>query len=247
MYSDESRIYLAILTGVGVLLVLMAVFIVTIIRYHRKKISFQQERIKAEFKALENERARIAKDLHDDLGASLSAVKLRLQCFEPDNQNNILLAEQTEAYIDEAMDKLRRISFDVMPQILQRKGLAEALGELIEKLVPSNIFRIKFTCEVNVVNEEKRIHIYRIVQELMNNIIKHSRANVVELSLKMVENRVQLRVKDDGVGFDRNVILKEKKGDGLQNIVARAELLNAKVYLSTKRGHGVNYLIEIPL
>jgi len=97
------------------------------------------------------------------------------------------------------------------------------------------------------VNEEKRIHIYRIVQELINNIIKHSRANVVELSLKIVENRVQLRVKDDGVGFDRNVILKENKGDGLQNIIARAELLNAKVYLSTKRGHGVNYLIEIPL
>jgi len=247
MYPSESRIYFAILTSVGVLMTLMGVLFVTIIRYHRKKIAFQRQRIKIEFSSIENERARIAKDLHDDLGASLSAVKLRLQCLEPDNQNNILLVEQSETYIDEAMDKLRRISFDVMPQVLQRKGLKDAFAELIEKLVPDNRIEIKYECEVNVVDKEKRIHIYRIVQELMNNIIKHSGASVVHLSLKAMEDKIRLCVKDNGVGFDTNGIAKKRRGQGLQNIMGRAELLNAKIHLTTKPGKGTDYLIEIPV
>lgn len=246
MYPGESRIYFAILTAVGVLMALLCVLFVTIIRYHRKKIAFQRQRVKVQFTSIENERARIAKDLHDDLGASLSAVKLRLQCLEPDNQNNILLVEQSEAYIDEAMDKLRRISFDVMPQALQRKGLKDALNELIEKLIPDNRIEIKYECEVNVVNKEKRIHIYRIVQELMNNIIKHSGASVVHLSLKVVKNKIRLCVKDNGVGFERNGFAKKGRGQGLHNITARGELLNAKIHLTTKPGKGTHYLIEIP-
>ena len=228
-------------------MILMGVFIVTIIRYHKKKIAFQRGRVKVEFNSIENERARIAKDLHDDLGASLSAVKLRLQCLEPDNRNNISLVEQSEVYIDEAMDKLRRISFDVMPQVLQRKGLQDALSELIEKLIPENLIEVKYECAVRVADKEKRIHIYRIVQELMSNIIKHSRATVVHLSLKRFEDEIQLRVKDNGIGFDRNGMSKKHKGEGLQNIMARAELLNATVYLTTKPGKGVDYFIEIPM
>lgn len=245
MYPNESRIYAAILTGAVVLVTYMVLAVITIYRYHRKKISFQRERIRAEINSLENERKRIATDLHDDFGASLSAIKLRLQCLGPDNKKNIVLGQDCEFYIDEAMRKLKRISFNIMPQILHRSGLKEALIELIDMLNPGSI-KINFKCDVNPANIERRVHIYRIVQEAMNNIIRHSKASLVNLSIERIKNKIQLHIEDNGIGFDKGLILKNKKGEGLQNIRARAELLNAKIRLITRPGVGVNYLIKIP-
>lgn len=244
MYSEETKIYAAILTGATVLIVFMVLAIVTIIRYHKKKISFQRDRIKAEINSLERERKRIATDLHDDFGASLSAIKLRLQCFGANSQKNFALGQESEFYIDEAMSKLKRISFNMMPQILYRNSLKEALIELIDMLIPENI-KVNFRCEVNPVIE-KRVHIYRIVQEAMNNIIRHSKATRVTLNIERIKNKIQLHIEDNGTGFDKGLIVKNKKGEGLQNIRARAEVLNAKLQLTTRPGTGVNYLIKIP-
>ncbi|MFT4155163.1 sensor histidine kinase [Parafilimonas sp.] len=245
MYPNESKIYTAILIGALVLVAFMVLAVVTIYRYHRKKISFQRERIRAEINSLEEERKRIATDLHDDFGASLSAIKLRLQCFGPDNIKNIALGQGCEFYIDEAMRKLKRISFNMMPQILHRNGLKEALTELIDMLNPGNI-TINFTCEVNPGDIEKRVHIYRIIQEIINNTVRHSNASSVTLSIEKIKNKILLHIEDNGIGFDKNLILGNKKGEGLQNIRARAELLNAKVHLKAIPGMGVNYIIKIP-
>ncbi|MEP6748450.1 MAG: histidine kinase [Bacteroidota bacterium] len=245
MYPNETRIYHAILTGVGVLLIFMAISIITIIRYHRKKTAFERKRMKADINGLEKERKRIATDLHDDFGASLSAIKLRLQCLEPDNESNIVLAQQCQIYIDEAMNKLRHISFNIMPQILHRNGLTAALNELIDMLIPATGVKVNYSFEAEPNDIEKRVHIYRIVQEIMNNIIRHSKATIVILTIKRMKEKILLHIHDNGIGFDKK-FLSKIKGEGLRNITARVELLNAKMYLETEMDKGVDYLIEIP-
>lgn len=237
---------MAILTGVVVLLAFATAFAITIIHYQRKKVAVQRARVKAEINSLEEERTRIASDLHDDLGASLSAIKLRLHCIETQDKEDANLIRQSEFYIDEAMKKVRRISFNVMPQILHRNGLSEALNELIEMLIPTTGIKINYACEVEVADTQKRIHIYRIVQEVLNNIIRHSQATRVDLSLKPAGSMIRLCIRDNGIGFDKNMVTKKSKGQGLRNIMARAELLNATVKMETEQGQGVDYLIKIP-
>lgn len=246
MYSEETRVYLAILTGCALLLMLVTVFVITIIRYQRKKVTLQQERITLEINALEKEKARIASDLHDDLGTSLSAIKIHLQLIKPSGEREISLIQKAETYIDETMLKLKEISFSMMPQVLVRNGLTKALQELIEMLTHSTDIKVNYQCNVDPVNGEIRIHIYRIVQEIMNNIIKHAKAKSVNLFINKIDNKISIHISDDGVGFNKAIISKDKKGLGLQNIMARIAVLHAAIYLNTEKGQGVDYLIEIP-
>lgn len=246
MYAEETRIYYAILTGVLILVLIVAVFVVTIIRYQRKKVALHRTRVKAEINAIETERLRIASDLHDDLGATLSAIKLKLQCIEPGTQKNNAIIDKAEQYIDEAMRKMRSISYNIMPQVLQRRGLSDALTELLEMFIEGTSIKINYKCSVGAVDKQTRIHIYRIVQEILNNIIKHAEATQVDFRIWDEGSKIYLSVKDNGKGFDSNAVIKNKSGDGLHNIMARLDVLNAKIYLSTRPSAGVQYEIEIP-
>ena len=246
MYSEETRIYLAILTSASILAILIASSIITIIKYQRKKIALHRERINAEIISLEKERERIASDLHDDLGASLSAIKLRLEYLEPVDAKEALLIRESSSYIDEAMQKLRQISFNMVPQVLRRNGLCETLDELIEVLRPKTSIVINYECLANPADKEKEIHIYRITQEILNNILKHSKATVVNFSITSNGKKIMMHIQDNGVGFDKSSVSKKSKGLGLQNIMARVDLLKARIYLTTEPEKGVDYLIEIP-
>jgi len=247
MYTGETGIYIAILSGIVVLLALMGFFIVTIIRYQKKKVAFHLQKVKEEFINLDRERERIAIDLHDDLGASLSAVKLRLQCVENMDAANIEIIEQAELQIDRAMQRLRQISFNMMPGILQRRGLNEALKELIELMTDKTGIAVHYQYNVDVIDKNRSLHIYRISQEILNNMVKHAKATTVDFTIAKVKNSVQLNIKDNGIGFNKNAVINNRQGSGLRNIDSRAHLLNAKIFLTTSPGNGVNYLVEIPV
>jgi len=85
-----------------------------------------------------------------------------------------------------------------------------------------------------------------MVQEIMNNILKHSHATLVNFTITGTDKKIVLHIQDNGVGFDKNMVSKKRNGLGLQNIMARADLLKAKIYLTTEPQKGVDYLIEIP-
>ncbi|HEX5149980.1 MAG TPA: sensor histidine kinase [Parafilimonas sp.] len=246
MHSNETRIFFAVLTGVIVIIILIAFFISSAIRYQKQKIKLRLAQLSLEISALEKERIRIASDLHDDLGSSLSAIKLQLRHLKSDDAKALKTVEDSRRYIDEAIQKLRHISFSMMPQVLQRNGLPDAIKELAETIEYTSGISVKCECNVDPVDKEKRVHIYRIVQEIMNNIIKHSQATIVEISLKKYKNLILLRLSDNGIGFDKKAVLQNGSGQGLQNIVSRVELLKAKIYSSPEPGKGVEYFIEIP-
>ena len=147
--------------------------------------------------------------------------------------------------LSDSMLKLRRISVNMMPPMLKRMGLDAALNDLIGIMTSDIPIDVHYYCEPMEFREETAIHIYRIAQEIINNIIKHSKATSFDFTIQQNDGTIRMLIQDDGIGFDDQT-LKAKTGLGLHNIAARADLLNTNIYLSHKKGEGVEYLIEIP-
>lgn len=245
MDAHETKIYIALLAGVLIEVLLMAFFLFTIFRYHRKKAELHAQKLKDDFNFLDKERQRISLELHDDLGASLSAIKIRLQLLSNLDSAGVTIVDNCELLLDEVMQKLRRISLNLMPGILKRKGLDAALKDLVGIMTFGSGIEAHYHCEPIDFREETSIHIYRIVQEALNNVVKHSKATLFDLSINKNKNMIRVFIHDNGIGFD-NTYLKENSGLGLHNIAARTELLKATTYLTTSKNEGVEYLIEIP-
>lgn len=246
MHPYETRIFFAVLTGVIVIVITIVFFMVSAMRHQKQKIKFRLAQLNLEIGTLEKERSRIASDLHDDLGSSLSAIRLQLGHLKSNDLQNSEIVKHSQAYIDEAIKKLRHISFSMMPSVLQRNGLPDAVKELAETIEYASNITITCECDADPVDKEKRIHIYRIVQEIISNIVKHSQAIFVKISIKKERGLIRLHITDNGIGFDKDLVMKRAAGQGLQNIMSRVELLSAKIYLSSEPGKGVEYLIEIP-
>lgn len=244
MGADESKIYIALLTGACVQVTLMIFFVVTIFRYYRKKKSFQLLKLKRDFKFLDQEKQRIAYDLHDDLGASLSAIKLRLHLVPEINEKSAIIINDCEGLISEAMEKLKRISLNLMPRILDRMGLDEALRDLISILTYPTSIKVDYAYDATI-GKESSLHIYRIAQEVLNNIIKHAQASHIFFNIHETTSNVRVQIKDNGIGFHPEEAMKNS-GQGLENIAARVGFLKADLYLTSSPGKGTEYLIKIP-
>ena len=132
MHPDEKRIYIALLGGIAVLLALVAILVAAIIGYHRKKSALHLKNVGSHISTLDAERERIAADLHDDFWASLSNIKVRLQCIKSGDPGMLSIIKFSKGQIDEAMQKLRRISVNMIPDAFLEKGLDQALRELLD-------------------------------------------------------------------------------------------------------------------
>lgn len=245
MDNNETKVHIALLAGVFVLIILLAFFVVTIIRYHQKRMRFQQQKTLEQFNLIDKEKERISFDLHDDLGSNLSLVKIHLQMLNDLNAEGESVVLKLEQIIDEQMKNIKRISQNLMPRILQQHGLDAALVELTDIVSESTGIQVDYWYSVDNPDPEKDLHIYRIVQESINNIVKHAIASRVSITLVAIGHKLELSIKDNGVGFQKSDFLK-KTGMGLSNIVARTYILKGTLHLTTSPGEGVDYLIEIP-
>lgn len=246
MHAIERGIYLTILGAVFVLSILFVFFVMVISRYQKRRAELYTQKIRAQTSWLEKEKERISTDLHDDLGVSLSAIKFQLQMLELQDEHQNRIIENAEKYIDEAMEKLREISYNMTPRILKDEGLKEAINDLID--VPASLkkIRVVFTYSADYIDDDVGLHIYRIIAEIFANILRHAKATEVLLSVLKTNNVVVLNIKDNGIGFNHREVLK-KRGQGLQNIRHRIDMLGGKVDVNTLPGKGVNYFIKIPL
>lgn len=248
MDTQESKIYIAALIAAGVLAVMLVYFVITMIRQQRKTQRLHLEKIQAEILTLEKERKRIASDLHDDLGPLLSAVKFKINAVDIADADDKMMIEKASQHIDETLNRVREISFDLMPNTLTRKGLVQTLEEFIpkiEKLVP---LKIHFTHnELSVLPAEMMIHLYRIILEIINNTVKHSQAGQLIIELTRSDKKIVLLTADNGIGFDAEKKQEENAGLGLRNLQSRAEIMHGELLISSQPGKGVKYAIEIPL
>jgi signal transduction histidine kinase len=188
----------------------------------------------------ERERQRISQDLHDDLGSTLSMLKFHLS-----DSNQILDNQLVEdiSITDKAIEDLRVIAYNLMPTMLQKRGLIVILNEFISmnKIAEKVIF--SHSGNEKRLPWETELGIFRIAKELINNALKHAYAKRIEAQLIYFEDFIYLSVEDDGVGFKENPT--EMSGHGLKNINLRVNYLNGKINLDSSE-NGTMITIEIP-
>lgn len=245
MDANETKIYYALLIGIAVLLALIIFFIVTTLRYHRKIIASRRERISEDVNTLEKERERVAIDLHDDLGSSLSAIKLDLQGISKPGDANFKKVQNIGLQVDGLMERMKEVAHELMPRELRRKGLGRALQLLTARVADSGGITVQYSCTVDHFDRKNSIHIYRIAQEALNNAVKHSKATLVNFSVWKSKGRIHLKISDNGIGFNVKAARKSR-GSGLHNIIARTELMKGVVYLTSEISKGAIYEIEVP-
>jgi len=231
-----------------IIAIIIIYFFVSIIRYHRRYMRLQREKIFAEITIRENERKRIAGDLHDSLGPLLSAVKLNIGSVDTLAPADRGVLEKTGRYLDEIIGSLRRISHDLVPGILERRGLLEAIREFIAQVGARGSVNIQLYVVKEIqVPKEKEIHIFRMIQEIIHNTIKHAHAGNLQIGFSEEGGHILCLTKDDGCGFDKEKALSRSSGLGLRSLESRCEILGGILQLDSAPGAGTNYFIKIPV
>jgi len=215
----------------------------------RMKINRQQEIAENTLLSQERERQRLGLELHDDLGpvfASINVDLKRVRSFiEKEKYAKALsIAEETSSGLTDAVGKFSEVSRVLYPVIFNREGLKAAIMDIVENYNnKTNIkFSVKFSIEP-IESELIELVIYRVVQELTTNAMKHSSASKVEINLIANEEMVDLSYVDNGVGFDH---MQKSSGLGLNSIKGRVEAIGGSVNITTAIDQGLKVKIRIP-
>lgn len=207
----------------------------------------QEEIIKNTIQSQENERKRIARDLHDEVGAMLSVVKLTVGRIEKkaEAEKAKELASETKTYLDDVILQVRRISRSLLPPSLEKLGLYFALEELAKWVNKSDQLAIECwkSGEQFRFDSNRELAVFRIVQELVNNAIKHAEATCILINVRFSQKSVYLVIRDNGKGF----LLEEKMqaGLGLRNLESRSEMAHAKFKMKSSPGKGTQAIIVL--
>lgn len=253
--SEEKLIFTVAFGTLGMIIMIIAVIGFVII-YQRKifakstKIAHletenQKELVNAVLIAKEMEQKRIAQELHDEIGSSINAVKMSLI-------NMDIAAETRKVLSDELLNiskNVRRISNELMPSVLEELGFHHAVEHLVKKIQSSTKIKIEIHSELEnpyPLDKQVELSLYRVLQELMNNIVKYANASTVILTIYHTENYIDINLVDDGVGFvpeSENLT----KGDslGLKNIKSRLQQIDGTDEYSKLEPKGTKVHIHI--
>jgi PAS domain S-box-containing protein len=198
----------------------------------------QQQITEVVLGAQERERFELGQELHDNINQILATSKLYLDVAIEEREPRFELLAKSRKNISMAIEEIRKLSRELITPSLNDLGLVQSIKELIRSI--QMVKKMKIRLIISGVDEqslqpEQKINIYRIIQEQLNNILKHAHASVVVLELNKVKEQIRLRVTDDGKGFDPRM---RRKGVGLSNIISRAELYNGKVEIDSSPGKG---------
>ncbi|MDB5120685.1 MAG: Sensory box histidine kinase [Sphingobacteriales bacterium] len=214
-----------------------------------QQLLLQKEITSATIKTQEEERRRIAERLHNSLGQLLYGVKLLLDKsklkmldLQHDTYLNIQKANQL---LSECIRESRRISHELTPTILQDFGLKDAIEEICQQLSGSVIFQLRYTGAQRLLNKNLEITLYRILQELMLNIVKHAEALQAKVIIEVSEKIIYVNVKDNGKGFEE-IDMKSSKGIGLKTIKNSVHLFNGSLKIDSRPGEGSTITINLP-
>jgi len=229
---------------------LVFVFATLTMLQRRKKEALQQLSILAEVTAQEKDKARLTYKLHEEFGATLSVVKMGINSVETYNKQDEQQIEKSTRYLDDVITKIRGIAANYLPYMLQRKQLVRALETLAVSTSENNkdiAVSFKAGEDIPDISEHKTLHLYRIVQEIVHNTIKHAQATQLSITLTKEDHQLLLVSKDNGIGFDYSTELQKQKGVGLKNIHNRVSLLKGTINVISQIQKGTAYMIAVPL
>jgi signal transduction histidine kinase len=248
MDAQEARIYVAIIITSIVLAVIIGYFALSTIRHQKRNLALQKANILAEISAMEKERSRIAADLHDELGPVMSVIKFQVDyARDSDKVESIELAKASKD-LDDLIGRMREVANNLMPIALHRKGLIIAIKEYIGNVGDSIHTKIHLDCPDRLdLHESRSIHVYRTLQEVIHNCIKHAGAGTLEIKLQETDGRLKILCRDNGKGFDYDKMSRESRGMGLGSLRNRTEILGGTMLVESIPGKGTAFLFEIPV
>lgn len=255
---EKHKLWRNIIAGIAVFALIIAWFLYN--RYRLRQENRYQQQVNRQrnemFNAIavtqDEERKRIARDIHDSLGSVLSAARLKLSSIRDNGQT--LSEEQqqvlrvTMQLLDEASAELRSISHNIMPATLSKLGLIAALRNLFSAISTHSGLKVEFSSHgFNTrLDEKTEMSVYRIILELVNNIVKHAGAGNAAVQLVRHPGYINLSVEDNGKGFDYTQTRQHTSGTGLANIFSRVEYLGGKMNVDAVAGRGTSVFIDIP-
>jgi signal transduction histidine kinase len=235
--------------------ILLLVVINSFIFFSRKKkyekeiekrdfeIKIQKNSLQAIILTQEEERERIAQDLHDEISSKLNLVSLNLYSLKSPKKTELQRLEIIDTIIqvnNSAIENSRRIAHNLMPPILEKFGLNQALIELIMDFENTKLVSINYRNDIdfNAAGFDVQLQLFRIIQELINNSLKHGKASEIKIEFVFENTINKCTYKDNGLGFDVSS-LEESKGLGMQNIENRIELLDGNFSFDSEFGKGI--------
>lgn len=236
-------------------LFVMGVFYIQKIFKHMHKMEIQRRQsekllLNATIQAEEKERKRFAKEVHDGLGPLLSTIKMSVSALSylEIDQKSRLIVNNTNEVIDEAIKSIKEISNNLSPHVLENFGLMRAIQNFVNKLNALKMVKIIFTSNLGVRRFDRNLEVvlYRVICELINNTIKHAKANEILVDLKIETRMLIINYSDDGIGLN---LQRESKlnhgGMGLSNIFSRISSLKGKIDFDNKPSGGIVVKITV--
>ncbi|MBL7765316.1 MAG: sensor histidine kinase [Chitinophagaceae bacterium] len=214
-------------------------------------IEQQDMATKAVLQAEENERQRIAADLHDGIGQMLTAARLNLQSLVGKvswkQEHDQVVFNNALAMVDDSCKEVRTVSHSIMPNALIKSGLGTAIKDFVEKIEQKDLTIHLHSLGLNeALDPNVELVVYRIIQESVNNVIKHSKANTLDISVIRDHEGLQVSIEDNGLGFNK-ADMSNSEGIGMKNIKARVEFLKGTLDIDSRPGKGTLIAFFIPL
>lgn len=215
---------------------------------NEQRLSRQRQITAAVILAQEKERTEIGKELHDNVNQILGASNLYINTAMTDEEMRQELLERSTELVSNAINEIRKISKSLITPGLREIGLIESIQDIIDDLKVAGDW-LTIDLDLQNISEEqiedrRKLTVFRIVQEQLNNIIKHARATRALVRLSGEQDHIVLTVADNGVGFD---VSRHRKGVGITNIISRAELFNGRVEIQSMPGEGCTLTVSLPM
>lgn len=212
---------------------------------------FQNEIVQAQLEMQEQTFQNISQEIHDNIGQTLSLIKLNLTTYDFNDEagarEKVL---QSKNLISQAITDLRNVAKALNTEYIKNIGLSNAIEHQAKLLEKSGIYTVTFSLkgQIQQCDIKTELLIFRIVQELLNNILKHSNASSIVIDVKYESGNIVIGINDNGQGFDMNDLSKMKsKGLGLQNIINRTRLINGNIVINSKPMRGTDIILTVPI
>lgn len=253
--SIPEKEIVAIILYTSLFFMVMAIAVVVFFYFSRKKIiqkelekkdlvlQYQKEQLHAIIVTQEEERKRIAQDLHDDISSKLNIVSLNSHLLTAPDLTEKETFEITENIINlttKALENSRKIAHNLLPPVFEKFGLNAAVAELCEEFESSKAVKVYYKNEIDFDDKEtdRHLHVFRILQELMNNSMRHGKASEIWITFRNDDHIKTCNYEDNGLGFDMEKV-ENQKGLGMKNIDSRVSFLDGTIQINSKIGNGI--------
>lgn len=258
--QDVHEVFYSVIGGILLMIFLATIFILSIIRYQKKERKYNDERkalndkfsktlLQAKLEIKEQTLQQMSYELHDNLGqvASLIKIHLNLLSFEDESIAKQKIEDIKELTKQLIMD-IKQLSISLNSERIVQLGISKGLKFEVDRLQKIGNFNVKLAkpYEFPEMDSNTTIILYRMIQEILNNIVKHSKAKQITIDVTATKKILKLVFKDDGIGFNLEKKLKDG-GSGLINLRTRANLINAEFYIKSKIKKGTSIIIKVQL